>query len=139
MDSGLKSFKKMIDDEINGVKPRYRSKEWHSHERKILKSQKKTNWWNGEKSKTQYKSVLFVTPIPGGVLAKELQKREEELNKNTKEHARCAPEVILLTFRRTKQRLHVIQTMWAIDGSVRHAKKGTSLKFMKVRLEGLPG
>ena len=25
-------------------------------------------------------SVLFVTPTPGGVLAKELRKREEELN-----------------------------------------------------------
>jgi hypothetical protein len=29
--------------------------------------------------------VLFVTPTPGGVLAKELRQREEELNKNNKE------------------------------------------------------
>ena len=49
---------------------------------------KKCNWWNTKKSKIQYKSVLFVTPTPGGVLAKELQKREEELNKNTKERIR---------------------------------------------------
>jgi hypothetical protein len=28
---------------------------------------------------------LFFTPTPGGVLAKELQKRKEEMNKNTKE------------------------------------------------------
>ena len=117
----------MIDDDINGVKPMYRSKEWHSHERKILKSQKKTNWWKGEKSKAQYKRAFQ---------GQKIHSRNQSV---LKEHAHCAPEVILLTFRRTKQRLHVIQTMWAIDGSVRHAKKGTSLKFMKVRLEGLQG
>ena len=49
------------------------------------KSEKKSNWWNTQKSKIQYKSVLFVTPTPGDVLAKELQKREEELNKNNDE------------------------------------------------------
>ena len=63
----------------------YRSRDWNIDERNIKKSEKKSNWWNTQKSKIQYKSVLFVTPTPGGVLAKELQKREEELNKNTKE------------------------------------------------------
>ena len=41
--------------------------------------------WNSQKAKIQYTSVLFVTPTPGGTLAKELRKREEELNKNCKE------------------------------------------------------
>ena len=50
-----------------------------------MKSKKKFNWWNTENSKIQYKSVLFVTPTPGGALAKELRKREEELNKNNQE------------------------------------------------------
>ena len=72
----------------NGVKPLYRNRNWNSEERKNMKSKKKVNWWNSDKSKLQYKSVLFVTPTPGGVLARELQKREEELNKNTNERIR---------------------------------------------------
>ena len=82
LDSGLKAYNKMLDDDKTGSKPLYRSKEWNQDTRNDLKSKKKVNWWNSEKSKVQYKSVLFVTPTPGGVLAKELQKREEELNKN---------------------------------------------------------
>ena len=67
------------------MKPMYRSREWNQDERNIMKAKKKVSWWNTEKSKTQYKSVLFVTPTRGGVLAKQLQKREEELNRNTEE------------------------------------------------------
>ena len=63
----------------------YGSREWNHDERHSMKVKKKINWWNTERSKTQYKSVLFVTPTPGGVLAKQLQKREEELNRNTEE------------------------------------------------------
>jgi hypothetical protein len=85
LDSGLKAFEKMLEDDKGGVKPMYRSRDWNIDEKNIKKSEKKSNWWNTQKSKIQYKSVLFVTPTPGGVLAKELQKREEELNKNTKE------------------------------------------------------
>ena len=85
LDSGLKAYSKMLDDDKTGIKPMYRSKEWNQDTRNNLKSRKKVNWWNSENSKVQYKSVLFVTPTPGGVLAKELQKREEELNKNTNE------------------------------------------------------
>jgi hypothetical protein len=85
LDSGLKAFEKMVEDDKNGVKPMFRSKEWNQDERNSLKEKKKVNWWNTDKSKIQYKSVLFVAPTPGGVLAKQLQKREEELNKNTKE------------------------------------------------------
>ena len=59
LDSGLKAFQKMVDEDTSGVKPMYRSREWHRDERKIQKSKKRTNWWNTEKSQTQYKSVLF--------------------------------------------------------------------------------
>ena len=85
LDSGLKAFQKMKEDDKNNVKPMYRSRDWNAEERQLSKAKKKFNWWNTEKSKIQYKSVLFVTPTPGGVLAKELRKREEELNKNNKE------------------------------------------------------
>ena len=63
----------------------YRSRNWNFEERQTLKSKKKLNWWNNTAAKVQYTSVLFVTPTPGGVLAKELRKREEELNKNNQE------------------------------------------------------
>ena len=85
LDSGLKAFNKMVENDKNGIKPMYRNRNWNSEERQKSKSKKKFSWWNNEKSKIQYTSVLFVTPTPGGVLAKELRKREEELNKNDKE------------------------------------------------------
>ena len=72
-------------DEDRGIQLMYGSREWNHDERHSMKVKKKINWWNAERSKTQYKSVLFVTPTPGGVLAKQLQKREEELNRNTEE------------------------------------------------------
>ena len=78
----------MIEEDKQDIKPLYRSKHWNIDERNSQKAKKKCNWWNAKESKIQYKSVLFVTPTPGGVLAKELQKREAELNKNTEERIR---------------------------------------------------
>ena len=83
--SALNAFDKMVADDENGIKPLYRNREWNSEERREAKFKKKFNWWNSEKSKIQYTSVLFVTPTPGGVLAKELRKREAELNRNNPE------------------------------------------------------
>ena len=85
LDSALQAFDKMLADDRNGTKPLYRSKTWNMEERQKTKLNKKHNWWNNEKSKTQYKSVLFVTPTPGGVLASELRKREADLNKFSEE------------------------------------------------------
>ena len=76
---------KMVENDKNGIKPLYRNINWNSKERQQLKLDKKSNWWNNAKSKIQYTSVLFVTPTPGGVLVKELRKREAELNKNNQE------------------------------------------------------
>ena len=84
----LKAFDKMVEDDENDVKPLYRCKDWNAEERALLKAKKKFNWWNTDKSKIQFKSVLFVTPTPGGVLLKALQKREEELNKNDDERVK---------------------------------------------------
>ena len=60
------SINSLVADDKNGIKPLYRSKEWNSEVRKKAKLNKKHNWWNKENAKTQYKSVLFVTPTPGG-------------------------------------------------------------------------
>ena len=84
IDSGLKAYERMREDDKNNIKPMNRSRDWNSEERQLLKAKKKFNWWNSAKSKIQYKTVLFVTPTPGGVLAKELREREAEL-KNSKE------------------------------------------------------
>ena len=85
LDSGLKAFQKMTEEDKKGTKPMYRSRDWNFEDRQRTKSKKKMNWWNNENAKIQYKSVLFVTPTPGGILAKELRKREEELNRNSKD------------------------------------------------------
>ena len=45
LDSGLKAFGKMVEDDKNGVKPMYRSKDWNHDERNSLKEKKKVNWW----------------------------------------------------------------------------------------------
>jgi hypothetical protein len=74
----LKAYQKMVEDDQAGVKPMYRNREWNAEERQMKKSNKKSNWWNTADSKIQYKTVLFVTPTPGGQLMKELQKRESE-------------------------------------------------------------
>ena len=76
------TFLKLVEEDRTGVKPMYRNRVLNAEERQAVKSKKKSNWWNTVKSKIQYKTVLFVTPTPGGQLMKELQKREEELNKN---------------------------------------------------------
>jgi hypothetical protein len=72
LDSGLKAFQKMVEDDKAGVKPLYRSRDWNWEDRQKSKSKKRLNWWNNENSEIQYKSVLFVTPTPGGKLAKAL-------------------------------------------------------------------
>ena len=85
LDSALNAFDRMIEDDLNGVKPLFRSKEWNYEDRQKAKLDKKRNWWNSDRSKIKYTSVLFVTPTPGGVLAKMLREREADLNKNSKE------------------------------------------------------
>ena len=84
-DSILNAFENIVSDDKNGVKPIFRSKDWNREERQKLKLNRKYNWWNHAQSKIQYKSVLFVTPTPGGVLAKDVRKREAEINKNSDE------------------------------------------------------
>ena len=77
LDSGLKAYNKMLDDDKSGTKTMYRSKEWNQDARNDLKSRKKVNWWNSDNSKVQYKSVLFVTPTPGGSLQKSSRREKK--------------------------------------------------------------
>jgi hypothetical protein len=76
----------MLVEDRNGTKPLFRSRSWNKEEREKRKKDRKVNWYKDAKNKEiDYKSVLFVPPTPGGQLAKEMRKREEELNKSNKE------------------------------------------------------
>jgi hypothetical protein len=44
LDSGLKAYQKMKDDDKNNIKPMYRSREWNAEERQLSKSKKKCIW-----------------------------------------------------------------------------------------------
>ena len=80
INSATKAVEKMVDEDRKGIKPLFRDNKWKFEERLLAKQNKKRNWYkNNEDSK--YKTVLFVPPTPGSRLAKELQIREEELNK----------------------------------------------------------
>ena len=89
LDSAIKGFDKMLEEDKNGTKPLFRNRQWNEKERLEIKKNNKVNWFNRgkgyDKSKIVYKSVLFVPPTPNGELAKQLKEREEELNKNSSE------------------------------------------------------
>jgi hypothetical protein len=86
LDSALTAFEKMVKEDKAGTKPLFRDRNWNKEERDNMKMNRKVNWYKGsEKNETEYKSVLFVPVTKGGKLAKELKKREEEINKNSKE------------------------------------------------------
>ena len=75
VDSAMKAFDIMIENDRKGIKPLFRDRTWKSEERRTEKQNKKRNWFRTENNK--YKSVLFVPPTPGSQLAKELQSREK--------------------------------------------------------------
>ena len=86
LDSALKGFEKMVEEDRKGTKPLFRNRNWKKEEREAQKKEKRLNWYKNEgKNGIQYTSVLFVPPTPGGILAKQLRKREEELNKHNSE------------------------------------------------------
>ena len=80
LDSAFKAFEKMLEDDRKNIKPLFRGRDWNKAEREAMKKNKKLHWYRSEESKVQYKSVLFVPPTPGRILAKHLTEREEELN-----------------------------------------------------------
>ena len=86
LNSADNAFSKMLEDDKNDVKPLFRSREWNKDVRKESKINKKSNWYkNLGKSQIKYKSVMFVPPTPGGILVKDMKKREAEVNKDGNE------------------------------------------------------
>ena len=86
--NALLAFDKMLEDNKNNVKPLFRKRSWNKEEREAMKVNKRVNWYKNAAKGITYRSVLFVPPTPGGVLAKELRKREEELNKCNEERTK---------------------------------------------------
>jgi hypothetical protein len=83
VDSALKAFEIMIEEDRKGSKPLFRDRNWQQEARLAAKQNKKRNWFRDGNSK--YKTVLFVPPTPGSQLAKQLQSRENEVNKYNEE------------------------------------------------------
>ena len=85
LDSALSAYEKILSEHKAGTKPMYRGRDWKKEERQEKKKYRKINWFNTGPKKIEYKSVLFVPITKGGKLLKEMKKREEEINRNSKE------------------------------------------------------
>ena len=85
LDSALIAYEKIISDDKAGIKSIYRSRDYNREEREKNKSTRKLNWYKTGTNDIEYKTVLFVPVTKGGKLAKELKKREQEINKNSDE------------------------------------------------------
>ena len=90
IDSAFKAFEEMVKADQSGEKPLYRDKNWKKEIRKEQKERNHLNWYKHGKSKLdgktniEYKTVLFVPVTKGGLLAKELRQREDEVNRYSK-------------------------------------------------------
>ena len=87
VDSTFKAFDEMIKADQEGTKPLYRDKTWKKDIRRTQKQEKRRNWYKNGGSGTKkidYTTVLFVPVTKGSILAKEMRKREEEINKYSK-------------------------------------------------------
>ena len=92
LDSSLKAFEQMVEDDIKGIKPLYRGRDWNVKERKKAKQDKKLNWYKKTGNQPEFKTVLFVPVTKGGTLAKEMKQREEEINKFSKERIKIVED-----------------------------------------------
>ena len=81
--SAKNAFNLQIQNDRKGIRPLFRDK------KRILQDQKEKgvgviDWWNKayyeDSNKQRFSTILFVPPTPGAKLAKQMQKREAELN-----------------------------------------------------------
>ena len=80
LQSGLKGYNKILEDDKSGLKPMYRSKEWCKSARRMDKKKKKSSWLG------TYKSCIFVPPTPGSQLQSKLQAIEKEMRPGGREN-----------------------------------------------------
>ena len=80
--SGLVGYNKILEADLTGRRPLYRSSEWRQsslgmEDQKVRKSK---NWLGN------YKSCIFVPPTPDSELQKLMQAKEKELRAEGREH-----------------------------------------------------
>ena len=77
LDSILKAFQKIVEDDKNEVKPIFRSREWNADEREKLKPRK--NSTGGIIRKQTFNiQAYFLSPLPqGGSWPKKLEKEKK--------------------------------------------------------------
>ena len=85
LESALVAYDKMVEADKDETKPLFRDRNWNREQRNDEKINRKVNWYKSGGNGIENKSILFVPVTKGGTLAKELKKREEEINKNSKE------------------------------------------------------
>jgi len=69
--SAINAYQIMLDEEINGVRPMHRPKEWQKHQRAREREGKSKNWLKG----TKFESLIFIPATRNSELQKEMQKK----------------------------------------------------------------
>ena len=77
------AYEKQVDCDKKGIKPLYRTRERILQD-KLTNPKSKSKWWAKYNSKTEFNTVMFVPPTPGGKLAAQLREREKSLALNSK-------------------------------------------------------
>ena len=78
--SGLAGYNKILEADMAGTRPIYRSKGWNISSRRMDKQRKGKNWLG-----PFWKSYIFVPPTPGSELKKMMQAREEKMRAGGRE------------------------------------------------------
>ena len=68
--AGIAGYNKILEQDKEGTKPLYRSKDWRRSARRMAKKDKKRNWLGS------YKSCIFVPPTPNSELKQLMQAKE---------------------------------------------------------------
>ena len=75
---GINTYKRIKSLELSGTRPFYRPNSYKKVERKIIKKNKKNNWFKGKNSDDKFKSVMFVEATPGDKLLKMMRETEDK-------------------------------------------------------------
>ena len=74
IDSGIKAYRQMEENDRQGRIPLHRTREWKRNERERMKRVKKEEWFK----KGGYESLIFVPATPKAELKKKLQRKVDE-------------------------------------------------------------
>ena len=78
LNGGINTYKNLKEKERRGIRPFYRPNTFQKKLRKIQKSEKKNNWFQGKTCDNKFKSVLYVDATPGDTLLKMIKETEEK-------------------------------------------------------------